>query len=321
MKNFIFIIIAVLAFVPFILSAQSDSNLTFSISPSNPKPYEQVTVSLISYGYDLSKYYIDWNLNGKNIAYGQGRKTASFQLGNIGEPSKLTLTIKIPNGTDIIKTVTINPSIIDLIWQSNTYVPYFYKGKALATNDSLIKVVALPKMANNQGKIINSDKLVYRWTMDGFYYGNSSGLAKNYFIFNLDSNGNKIELEVNDPETGIKNKSQISINPRKPELILYAKKPLMGIDYSKSLEKEYLLEEPEITIKAEPYFFPFKNWLELNFDWLVNNEKIGVPENFPSEITLRKKEGTTGATTLDLKLKNTNNNEVVSRSLIIKFNQ
>src|SRR3989339_2090015 len=141
------------------------TDIMVDIVPPNPAPNENVTINLKSYAYDLNSVLISWSLNGKASALGIGKKSFSTVAGKAGEEKNVVVTISLPDGTTDTK-ITIKPSVMVLLWQANdSYVPPFYKGKAMPTLGSQIKIVAMPEIRNGT-QIVNSKNIVYVWKRD-----------------------------------------------------------------------------------------------------------------------------------------------------------
>ena len=139
--------------------AASESSVLVNVAPENPTPFEDVNITLNSYASNLDSVLITWSVNGKNILSGIGKKSFSLKTGPAGSTSIVTVVVSLPDG-DITKTITIKPSVMTLLFQANdSYVPAFYRGKALPTLGSEIKVVAMPEIGNPKN-------MTYAWQKD-----------------------------------------------------------------------------------------------------------------------------------------------------------
>src|SRR5688572_16598777 len=68
---------------------------------------------------------------------------------------------------------------VDLLWQAETYTLPFYKGKALWSKESRVKLLAIPR-GPGVGNPLN---LTYKWTKNGTVLGNINGVGKNTIAF------------------------------------------------------------------------------------------------------------------------------------------
>lgn len=159
----------------------------------------------------------------------------------------------------------------------DSYVPPFYKGKALVPTQGTFKVVAMPNILL-EGEKINPSNLAYTWIKDGSVVSSASGWGKNYFIFQnsyLDK-GNVIEVRVSDIMGGINASKRMNLKTANPKILFYRNDPTFGIMTEKSLNNGFSVNKDGDTIIAEPYFFSPKDLgsSNLTFDWFLSGEKI-----------------------------------------------
>lgn len=286
-----------------------ESDISLSINPSFPAPFQNTKATLSTHSIDLDKSYIVWTLDGQEVFSGIGKKTYSFTTSGGGISSTLTASISTVKGQNIIKTILIVPSEVDMLWEAvDSYAPPFYKGKILGAKQSTYKVVAMPNMSGAEGNI-NEKNLSYTWSKDDNVQLYASGWGKNYFIFSssfLDKD-NKVDVKVSDV-LGTKNSSgKILIKPNDPEIIFYKKNKELGIMWEKALENGASLEESGSILVAEPYFFSPKNidLSQLEFTWSINNSLIDTPSP-KNIIALKKEEGKSGSAIIKLTIENIN---------------
>lgn len=194
-----------------------------------------------------------------------------------------------------------------LDWSTDTYIPLNYPGKALAINNSLIKVNAIP-IAKSAANI---ESLQYQWYLDDAFVPTASGKGKTTFYFRarksegsthevrlkiLDANGNQLTqknllIKIAAPEIGLAygevTDEQIENNR---EISEEAQAPIVNFDKIES-ELKYTLINPAETLplycyaqsshpqqnvyfSAMPYFFNVKNINGLDFSWQFNNQPI-----------------------------------------------
>ena len=164
--------------MPFEVFAVTASSISIDLVPENPEPNENVTITLSSYASNLDLIPISWSVNGKTAASGRGKKSFSVVAPAEGKEVNVTASISLPDGL-VEKKVMIRPEVMVLLWQANdSYVPPFYKGKALPTLDSEIKVVAMPET-----KGTNRGNLAYSWKKDYASDQSASGYNKNFYIY------------------------------------------------------------------------------------------------------------------------------------------
>ena len=321
MKRFFIVILFFLGIVfgPFFLYAQTSTgdvvssikensdNISIKMSPKNPEPHQRVDFSVESFLLNVDTSTITWLVNGKITRTGRGAKTFSYTLGNAGV--SVTIGVVVESGTYGAheKSIEINPASVDILWEADTYTPPFYKGKALPASQGLVKLVALPNLANSKGGLIPQSKLIYQWSKDRSILLNESGFGKNVVEINgaYALNTNTIEVTVSDPDSSATASKLIRFRVEKPEVVLYERKPLEGVRYENALGGNVTLVGNEITVVVEPYFFSFKNQVVNTgiYKWYINNQERAGSAN-KSSLTLVRPENASGVAKVRLELFN-----------------
>src|SRR6185436_5900271 len=118
------------------VEAASVSSISINLSPQNPAPHENTNITLNSYANNLDTVPITWYVNGTNTAYGIGKKTFSVNAPAAGSQLSVVAHVGLPEGA-IDARVVLAPSVMVVLWQANdSYVPPFYRGKAMPVADS-----------------------------------------------------------------------------------------------------------------------------------------------------------------------------------------
>jgi hypothetical protein len=309
--KFLLIPLGVLAiFIAFLapnVLAVSPSSISVSINPPNPAPYASVTITLSSFAANLDSVNIVWLEDGKTVLSGVGKKSYSTTTKKENVETRIEARIFLPDG-EINKNISIRPAVMVLLWQANdSYVPPFYKGKALPTADSEIKIVAMPEIVVNGSKVA-PDKMTYNWKLDYNNQPNDSGYGKNAFVFTNDYLENSNTVSVVASTTNQQHSSEASINVTtvNPEISFYKRDATLGTLWEQALFNNYLIQGEEIVI-AEPFFISPKNWRrpELIFNWSINNRSVVVPNYLKNLMSLKTAEGVTGTSILRLDIENT----------------
>ena len=293
--------------------AQTD--VSIESVPEIPGPYENVTLTLISYAVDLNRLQITWFENGVSKLSGVGKKQYSFTTNGIGVVTTIEARI-VSGGSILSKRFVIRPAGIDMLWEAtDTYIPSFYRGKALPSSEGVIKVVAFPHFKNGSGET-SSSAVVYNWKRNYNSVTDSSGYGKNVFLFKQ-SYLNPVEqigLTAIDNATGSSVKKNVFIKTYTPKILFYEKDPLLGIKYERAFN-EIDVADAEKTIVAEPYFFSpgniFSN--DLDFIWKINGTVVTPPE---IRNVLTVKSGGVGESNVTLEIKNKKKIFVDSKSTL-----
>ncbi len=270
--------------------AQTAQDISIILKPEYPDAGEVTEVSLQSYSKDLRNKKIQWYLDDVLLVEGVGLVSHKITAPNFGE--EINLIIKINNAEQARKI--IRPNSADILWEADTYVPEFYKGKALPVDSSEIKAIA--KLNNEQYK--DKDKLYFNWYRDGYYLTKKSGRGKDTII--LQSPGlyddYNLSVKILNEDGIVVGQGDTRIANVEPELLLYFYSPLIGAMYSKAFPEENTITAGnESIIYAVPYYFSIENPLDLEYKWDIRNAKIFrnqnpalitvIPENTPFKIS------------------------------------
>jgi len=283
------------------------TNIDITIIPENPKPFEKVRVSVVSFSTNVNSANITWTVNGKQQKTGIGEKVFDFSVGDMNTTTTLDIIIQTQEGETINKTLSIKPTSVDLIWQSESFVPPFYKGKALFSHQNKITFIAMPHITGAGGAEIGAKNLVYRWKKNGSVQDSDSGYAKNTYTFigSLISRPLNIEVDVSTTAGSDSGFANITVAPVEPTIIFYNKSPLYGIEFQKALVGVVGLKDlKELSVIAMPMFFgvqdPTSN--SLSYKWAINGAPINNGNT--TEQVFRQKEGTSGTSNISLSIEN-----------------
>jgi len=179
-----------------------------------------------------------------------------------------------------------DPLEVSLIWQTDTYVPFWYKGKAKPSSESNITVAAITRIFDKNGKQIPPESLIYEWKKDGKVLSSQSGIGKSSLTFKGGKKGviNKVSVGVSDPTKYVAGGATIDIPIGEPKVIFYEDKPLLGTAREKALSLESSITG-QMILRAEPFFFSDKDWLKYN--WKINNSPVVNDENNPARLLLK----------------------------------
>lgn len=332
-KNFNYLLIITLLIVvsPLISLAQTlpepvdGSFLQMSISPENPQPLQNVQINLVSYSYDLDRSTITWSVNGAVKKSEIGLKTFTVQAGNNGQKTTIKASVNTPaDGVKEIEAFFI-PSVVDLVYESLSYTPPFYKGRALNPNQGVVLVTAIPELMNTAGTKISAQNLIYSWKKDGKVQQSASGLGKNTFVFSgsIPVRDALIEVSVSSLDGNISASNQVGITNSNPKIIFYENNPVFGIMFNKAVTSAVNMLSDEFSVLAVPYFYSagYAATPDLDYAWSMNGNAVGNqdPKNsFTSRVTVA------GSGTADIGLKISNNVRVfqfTDNSYSINFNK
>jgi len=310
-------------------SAQNDSlaeSLSAVVTPENPLPNTLITINLQSSLVNLATASIVWSVDGKVVQSGKDSRTLQLRLGKEGSVTKVSALVKTDTFGTLSKILTFAPTTIELLYETNSYTPPFYKGKALATSQSLITLYALPKFTLSNGTKLLSKNLIFTWKKNGSVEATASGLGKDSYAFingMLPEDNPQIEVTVVSPENNLRGYASFIADTSTPKIIFYENSPVYGTLLSSALTASFPLTKQEVTLVAYPYFFSGKNRNNslLIYEWTINNSPVSPSPSSKSSIVLRAPGGK-GESTLGLTLQNKNKLlETNSATLSITYDQ
>ena len=211
---------------------------------------------------------------------------------------------------------SISAQTVDLLWQGNTYVSPFYKGKSLWSRQSQIVFMAIP---NGLG---NRDSLVYRWIKNGTVLGSLSGPGKNTLTLTdtVLSRAQTIRVEIvaeDDYESSILAQALVRLTPVSPMVAVYENNPIYGFLFQKEVSGNYRLKGEEVTFAAFPLFFTALDRTDprLGYEW----QTVGTQES-SSSVTYRAPEGLAGSSQVSLRVSSaTKIMQGSSKSFLVQF--
>ncbi|MEK7539164.1 MAG: hypothetical protein AAB595_00775 [Patescibacteria group bacterium] len=324
----LYLIIIVLIFGSLALKVNADSSnsILVNIVPPNPAPYENTTINLKSYVYNLDSVLISWSVNGKTVLSGISKKSFLTTAPAAGEETSVIATISLPDGA-IDEKITIRPSVMTLLWQANdSYVPPFYRGKALPTPDSEVKVVTMPEIRTgspNNNTLADPKNMIYAWKKDYTNSQDNSGYSKNFFIFTNDylENSNNISVTARTVDQKYSSQASIDIGMTEPKILFYKNDNSFGTIWEKTLTNSYKIQGSEI-IEAIPYFISPKEILNptLIWSWFINDSLVNLTGFKKNLMPLKAPEGASGTSVLKLQIDNQNKIfETTSKEINIEF--
>ncbi|MFA6177757.1 MAG: hypothetical protein WC694_02590 [Candidatus Paceibacterota bacterium] len=306
-------------FLPFEVNAIASVDILVSVSPENPAPDEKVNISLKSYVNNLDIILISWSVNNETMSSGIGKKSFSLNAPKAGKETNVIATISLPDGTTDTKII-IKPTVMVLLSEAmDSYVPPFYRGKALPSPDSLVRIVALPEVKSGSN-YINPKNMTYVWKKDYTNNQDGSGYGKNVFTYVNDYLENSNNIEVTASTTDQKNLSTKSINigTKEPKIIFYKNDVKLGTIWEQALNDGHTILGDEV-IEAAPYFIspsdiriPMLNW-----NWFINDQTVNAPIYRKNTLPLKAQAGTSGTSKIRLEI---NNTEKIFESAIKEIN-
>jgi hypothetical protein len=293
-------------FFPHALFAAGFDLITFSTSPSTPAPEDVVTIQMQSYAVNLNSANITWYVDKVPMKNGIAETSFTVKAGNFGEKIVIDVLIVTADGMTINKQYILAPAEVDVLWEAQTYTPPFYKGKALPTYKSMVRLTAIPRFNATSS---DPKDYYYKWTYNRIM-GAGEALGKNSITIPVGYSGVSIpvSVDVSLPNTDWKGSKYSSIPVFEPSLLLYEVLPLLGVNNAHALSGSGSVtsSSTEVVLRAVPYFFSIDNLTDGSTDyaWSLDRTKTSASDD-PLTLTILKSGTQTESHTASLTMRNT----------------
>lgn len=274
------------------------SNLALSMTPEYPAPGNIVRLSAASPHIDLEQADIAWYVNGTITAQGPAKKVIDIPAGSLGSETDVVAVASASDGTSASGEVFIRPVEVDLLWESDSYVPPFYRGRALPSPGTTIRAWAIARIKNPNGVFAPERDIVYTWRRNGSIVQPMSGRGRSSATFPAPPLFGADSLTVNaaTADGAFEGSASVRIAATEPSLALFEDHPLFGVLYNDALASSESRSDSEATFRAVPFFAQAGNPTDprLIYAWSVNGKNLPADSASPDEITI----GTNGASGL-----------------------
>lgn len=271
------------------LFMQQITDIGLSVSPQFPAPQSTVTVTLSAYGYATKSATILWYVNGAPSTGNTNAREITIPTGD-GKKS-ITVEARITAsafGTKVLRRV-IAPSAVDIIAEPDTYVPLDYRGSALPSPESPVRVIAMPQLYAN-GKLVPKKDILFTWKLNGDTLLGGAQRGTNVTTITMPRFGTAEVTVLAETANGTRSaQNTITLASVKPKLLFYETSSLYGTTLI--APKHFESSKHELSVTVVPYYIQKSSVLnpQVTYSWTVGGKKI-VPEN-PRIITLAKGAG------------------------------
>lgn len=296
--------------IPFGVYAQvpdTGALFIFKITPTYPGPGDKVTIRVQSFSIDLDRAQVTWRANGRLLAQGTAVQEVSFEAGPLGSSTFVSISAFV-DGELYSDQITVSPADIDIIWETDTYTPPFYSGKALPSAQAPVTIVALPRIVSIFGGSVQIRDLIFTWRENGRVLGNNSGRGKNILrttgarLFNTKN----IEVTATTIDGVTTAKRLLVLTPANPRVVFYENSPLLGMRFEKAIRSTFELKQEEVTVTAHPFYFSGSSRVRDSFEysWVVNGRVVETLLEDRSSLVLRQTGNGEGSATIALTIQN-----------------
>ncbi len=270
LAQFLMVIVLALVTAPGTIFAASFDLVQFSTTPKTPGVNENVLVRMESFAVTLSTANITWFVNKEPIKDGVAETSLTVQTGDFGNRTVIDVVITTSEGLLINKQFIIAPAEVDVLWEAQTYTPPFYKGKALPSYKSMVRVTAIPRF---NAASSNPADYFYKWTYNRTM-GAGESLGGNSILIPVGYAGSPlpVNVETSLPGTDWKGAKYIAIPVVETKVELYEQAPLLGTRFHHALKATTETAGTEFTVHAVPYFFSLDNMTrgDIAYRWNVD---------------------------------------------------
>ncbi len=277
------------------------------MKPENPAPLQTVTLTLESYTYDLDRSKITWSVDGQNKTTDLGLREFTVQAGKNGHMTTVKAQVQTQQDGTVETEISFIPSAVDLIYESQSYTPPFYKGRSLNPNQGKVLVAAIPELIKTTGEKISSKSIIYSWKKNGTIDQSASGMGKDTFTFtgSVPIRDSVVEVTASSLDGTLTASKEITITNVDPKIIFYEDSPVYGIMMNKAIKSTVKMLTDEFSIFTAPYFFStgYANTQDLDYTWSMNGKDIDSqdPKN---SFTARVDKAGSGTANISLKISN-----------------
>lgn len=314
-SGFVAIIFAFCFFaLPLGASAQipiSTGGLELTASTNNPVPNQKVTITARSYSIDINSAKISWTVNGKLTKSAVGATVLELTAPALGKKLVIEVVATTPEGRSVGSSLTLGSGSVDLILETDGYVPPFFKGKVKPVYQNTVKIIAVPHLANSAGVEYDPKTLIYEWKRNSRAVEAQSGYGKQSitFIGDIVPRPYDISVTVSPRDNSGSAQAYAEISFSNPSISFYVNDPLYGILFNKALQGSVRIgKQKEVTVLAIPYGFngasTESDKAELSWDWAINGlRRAELSAN--RSVILRAPEESSGSSNVQLNIKNT----------------
>lgn len=256
--------------------------VSLSASPKTPNPGQTVVITASTPTFGANESVFSWIVDGARRAdlSGEGKNSIAIAAGELGSTNRIAVDVAGPGSAGGGASLILRASDLALSWFAETYIPKWYKGKALPTQNSVVNVVATPRMFLG-GALLPPEKLIYRWGLDDEEKA-LSGVGKNVFRFqvsDLSQSSHEVKVSIEDSSGQVTKEGRLFIVVETPHVAVYPASPLGGAEFRSSASLFSTSARGLIDFVAEPFYFSVNSKKELPYEWSIGGGRAqGNPD-------------------------------------------
>ncbi len=284
MKRLSVFLLMLFTAVPVLAQVDLGASLYLAVSPQFPKPGETVTLTVQNPLADLSQRTVTWHNGSTVVLTGEGETVYKTNAPAAGEYMDISVIVE---GESAPASITIAPSSVDLMWESNSYAPGLYRGRHLASLGSTLSLQALPHVSQ-KGVELPASSLYFTWKRDGQVLQSGKGLSSisvPVAAF-VDTSTIAVSVTTADKKTGAERAATVRV--AEPSVRLYVEHPLYGTMFHDALPARTNVSDTEMSFAAIPYFAQASdpNDKQFSYLWKVNRAAIEPNDEKPNTLVI-----------------------------------
>lgn len=159
---------------------------------------------------------------------------------------------------------------IEMIWSTDSYVPYDYPGRALPSVDGFVDVSVIINLY--QGK---TENLQYSWFLDKTFDESLSGYGKKNFRFGIAKNAGEFHtvlVKIFNDSNSFYLEKFIVIPIVKPEILIYTS--AKNTEFSELAKRAVVVPvNRKSYFVAKPFYFSIKKPTDLDYQWEISGQQ------------------------------------------------
>ena len=289
--------------------------LSITSNPTYPAPNERIRLSIGGYAVDIDRSIVVWYVDNKEVSRGPGLRDLELDVGALGSVQRIRVFAEEPSGIIAIGEAEIRPTEVTLLWETDSYTPPFYRGRALAGSNSTINAQALANLRRGTATISNNN-IVYSWYRNGALFASGLGRSAVSFPGPRVFETHRIEVVAESVQGDLAGRAEMILQGSDPQLELYEHHPLFGTLYHRAFVGTVLTGEDEQKVAAVPFFAPTEpHNPSLVYNWSAAGRVVPPDSATPDIITLRRGPGFTGTGEVALSLTSTSDIFLSARNM------
>jgi len=169
----------------------------------------------------------------------------------------------------------------DLVWSTDSYVPYDYPGRALPAIDGYINASVIIAVTGG-----SSENLQYSWFVDNLFDESQSGYGRKDFKFGIrrgEGETHTILVKIFNEDNSFYMEKSTTIPIVKQEILIYPS--IKNLLFSEETNKTMAVSSNrKISFVTKPFFFSIKKATDLNYNWGISGQDTTQATGFDSNI-------------------------------------